>query len=162
DPSFGAGGRVTVDVGRDDYAASVALGSDGKVVLGGGARFRETGYDFAVVRLLGDNAPPDRRGAGRPDGLPGRGPGPRRGLAPAGSSVGAPDDATLTATLRVAHGTLTLGTVAGLTVGGNGTSSVTLSGGLAARNAALASLLYRPALNYSGPDALSVTASDGL
>jgi autotransporter-associated beta strand protein len=83
-------------------------------------------------------------------------------LAVGGIRVADPEDANLTVTLQVSHGTLTLGTVAGLTVGGNGTSSVSLSGSLAALNAALAGLLYRGTLNYSGPDTLTVTASDGL
>jgi hypothetical protein len=76
--------------------------------------------------------------------------------------VGDPDDTNLTFTLQVSHGALTLGTVAGLTVGGNGTSAVSLSGSQADLNAALASLLYQPAHNYSGPDVLAITASDSL
>jgi autotransporter-associated beta strand protein len=83
-------------------------------------------------------------------------------LALGGISVTDPDDANLTVTLQVSHGTLTLGAVAGLTVGGNGTSSLRLSGSQAALNAALAGLLYRGALNYSGLDTLTATASDGL
>jgi autotransporter-associated beta strand protein len=83
-------------------------------------------------------------------------------LALGGIRVGDTEDANLTVTLRVSHGTLTLGTVAGLTVSGNGTPSMSLSGSQAALNAALASLLYRGALNYSGPDLLTITASDGL
>jgi hypothetical protein len=83
-------------------------------------------------------------------------------LAIGGVHVGDPEDDTLTVTLQVGHGTLALGTVTRLAVSGNGTSSVSLSGGIADLNAALASLLYRPALNYSGPDQLAVTASDGL
>jgi autotransporter-associated beta strand protein len=83
-------------------------------------------------------------------------------LAVPGLRVTDPDDANLMVTLQVSHGTLTLGTVAGLTVGGNGTSSVSLSGSQAALNAALAGLLYQGGHNYSGPDMLTVTASDGL
>lgn len=77
-------------------------------------------------------------------------------------SVGDPDDPNLTVTLQVSHGTLTLGTANGLTVGGNRTSTVTLSGSQADLNAALAGLLYRGDLNYSGPDMLSVAVSDGF
>jgi autotransporter-associated beta strand protein len=79
-----------------------------------------------------------------------------------GISVGDPDDANLTVTLQVSHGTLTLTTVAGLTVGGNGTSTVSLSGSQAALNAALAGTIYRDVLNFSGLDVLTVTANDGL
>jgi autotransporter-associated beta strand protein len=83
-------------------------------------------------------------------------------LALGGIRVADPEDANLTVTLGVSHGTLTLGTVAGLTVGGNGTPSVRLSGSQAVLNAALAGLLYRPDHNFSGPDLLTVTTSDGL
>jgi hypothetical protein len=83
-------------------------------------------------------------------------------LAIGGVRVGDPEDANLTVALRVSHGTLTLGSVAGLIVSGNGTASVRLSGSQYALNAALAGLLYRGTLNYSGPDALAVTAGDGL
>jgi fibronectin-binding autotransporter adhesin len=83
-------------------------------------------------------------------------------LAINGISVADVDDVNLTVTLRVGHGTLTPGTVAGLTVGGNGTSAVTLSGSQADLNAALAGLMYGPDLNYSGPDTLTIRAGDGL
>jgi fibronectin-binding autotransporter adhesin len=83
-------------------------------------------------------------------------------LAIGGISVGDPDDANLTVTLQVSHGTLTLATVAGLTVAGNGTSTVSLSGSQAALNAALASPIYRDVLNFSRLDVMTVTASDGL
>jgi hypothetical protein len=82
-------------------------------------------------------------------------------LALTGITVGDPDGDPLTVTLAVGHGTLTLGTTAGLTVSGNGSGAVTLSGSIAALNAALASLLYRGLLNYSGADMLSVSVSDG-
>jgi hypothetical protein len=59
------------------------------------------------------------------------------------------------------RGTLTVGATAGRTVTGNGTGAVTLSGGIADRNAALAGLVYRGTLNDSGADTLGITASDG-
>lgn len=76
--------------------------------------------------------------------------------------VGDSDDANLTVILQVSHGIVTVDAIAGLTVIGNGTSSVSLSGSQMELNAALASLLYRPLLNYSGADVLAVKASDGL
>src|SRR5262249_44243941 len=82
-------------------------------------------------------------------------------LAITGLSVGDPEGGRLTVTLSVGHGRLTLGTTAGLTVSGNGTGAVTLSGGAAALNAALAGLAYRGGLNYSGTDTLSIGVSDG-
>src|SRR5262249_50086278 len=67
----------------------------------------------------------------------------------------------LTVTLAVAHGTLTLGTIDGLDVVGNGSGAVTISGSIADLNAALATLLYRGTLNYSGADSLGISVSDG-
>ncbi len=78
-----------------------------------------------------------------------------------GITVGDPDGDTLTVTLSVTHGTLTLGSTAGLTVTGNGGAVVVLSGTIANLNAALASLLYRGTLNYSGADSLSISVGDG-
>jgi hypothetical protein len=83
-------------------------------------------------------------------------------LALGGTRVADPDDTNVTVTLQVSHGTLTLGTVTSLTVSGNGTSSVSLSGSQATLNAALAGLIYQPLHNFSGQDTLTVTASDGL
>ena len=60
---------------------------------------------------------------------------------------------SLTVTLAVKHGTLTLGTTAG--------SSVSLTGSTADINAALATLAYLGDLNFSGADTLSLTASVG-
>jgi hypothetical protein len=47
------------------------------------------------------------------------------------------------------------------TVSGNGTGVVTLIGSTANLNPALASLVYRGSLNYSGADTLQITANDG-
>jgi hypothetical protein len=46
-------------------------------------------------------------------------------------------------------------------VTGNGSSGLSLSGSIANLNAALASLVYRAALDYSGNDTLQVTGTDG-
>jgi VCBS repeat-containing protein len=82
-------------------------------------------------------------------------------LAIGGIIVGDPDGDTVTVTLSVGNGTLTLGNTDGLTASDNGTAEVILSGGIANLNAALASLLYRGGLNYSASDTLSITVSDG-
>ena len=78
-----------------------------------------------------------------------------------GITVGDAEGGSLTVTLAVGHGKLTLGTTAGLTVTGDGSGAVTLAGSIADLNTALASLVYRGSLNYSGGDTLSLTASDG-
>lgn len=78
-----------------------------------------------------------------------------------GVTVNDSDGDNLTVTLGVGHGTLNLGTTTGLTVTGNARAAVTLSGSIADLNAALASLVYRGNLNFSGGDTLSVSARDG-
>ena len=66
----------------------------------------------------------------------------------------------LTTTLGVAHGTLTLGSSAGVTVTGDGTGSLSLAGTASAIQTALDGLTYRPAANYDGTDTLSVSTND--
>jgi hypothetical protein len=70
----------------------------------------------------------------------------------------------ITATLTVLQGTLTAQTVAGVTLAGNGTASVQLSGTTAAINALLATaggVSYTPAAHYNGTDKLTLFTSDG-
>jgi VCBS repeat-containing protein len=72
------------------------------------------------------------------------------------------DSPNLTTTLNVDHGTLTLGPLAGgVTVTGNGTGSLILSGSSAAVSAALQGLTYKPTADYNGTDLLKITSSDG-
>ncbi len=53
DSTFGSEGKVTTHVGSvNDYAYSVAIQSDGKIVVAG--RSYDSGHDFAVVRYIGD------------------------------------------------------------------------------------------------------------
>ncbi len=67
----------------------------------------------------------------------------------------------ITVTLGVSHGTLSLTSTTGLTTGGLGSGSVTLTGMVAAINTALASgLTYAPSDNYVGADTLSIIAND--
>ena len=82
-------------------------------------------------------------------------------LAIGGVSVSDVDSATLTTTLSVQHGALSVTAGGGATIGGNGTGSVTLSGTQAQINAALAGLTYTATAGYSGSDTLSVNTSDG-
>ncbi|MCX6928093.1 MAG: choice-of-anchor D domain-containing protein [Verrucomicrobia bacterium] len=53
DTTFGAGGKVTTDIGSgsDDTGHSVALQSDGKVVVAGSS-YNGANYDFALARYL--------------------------------------------------------------------------------------------------------------
>ena len=71
------------------------------------------------------------------------------------------DGDTISMTVSATNGRLTLGGTAGVTVSGNGTGTVTLSGSPAAINAALNGLGFAPAADYNGSAVISVTASDG-
>jgi len=82
-------------------------------------------------------------------------------LAIGGISIGDVDNGSLSVILSVSDGTLTMAPATGLTVGGNGTAVLTVSGTIASLNAALAGLSYRGALNFGGSDTLSITVSDG-
>ncbi|MGZ9098239.1 MAG: beta strand repeat-containing protein, partial [Brevundimonas sp.] len=78
-------------------------------------------------------------------------------------SVSDVDAATLTVTLTVANGLLTLSGTAGLSfsVGdGANDATMTFTGTAAAINTALDGLIYRGDLNYSGGDTLTVTTND--
>lgn len=66
DPSFGSGGKVTVDVGGgSDTARAVAVQSDGKILLAGSvARSGGAGQTFGLVRLSPDGSLDAAFGAG--------------------------------------------------------------------------------------------------
>ncbi len=71
------------------------------------------------------------------------------------------DGDTLTTTVSVTNGTIDLGAFAGVTVGGNNTGTVTITGSAAAINAALDGLTFNPTPDYHGGAIMSVTTSDG-
>jgi VCBS repeat-containing protein len=73
------------------------------------------------------------------------------------------DGNTLTTTLSVAHGSLTVGPFvgSGVTVSGSGTGTLVLSGSQATINLALQGLTYKPVADYNGNDLLHITSSDG-
>lgn len=62
--------------------------------------------------------------------------------------------------LSVGQGTLNLAPTAGVTITGNGSAAVQLTGSVTDINLALASLTYTPNTNYLGPDTLTVTVND--
>ncbi|WP_178130441.1 Ig-like domain-containing protein [Reyranella sp. CPCC 100927] len=78
-----------------------------------------------------------------------------------GVTVSDIDSGSLTTTLSVANGTLSVTTGGGAGITGNGTGSVTITGTAAEINAALAGLTYRNTADYNGPDTLTVSTSDG-
>jgi hypothetical protein len=84
-------------------------------------------------------------------------------LAITGLSVADPDATTLTTTLHVDHGTLTLAAVGG-TVSGSGTGTVTLAGSVAQIDATLGAtnnLVYTSQAGFYGTDTLTMFSNDG-
>ena len=71
--------------------------------------------------------------------------------------------ASMSITLSVANGTLTLASTTGITVtaGANGSAGMTFSGSPAAINAALNGLTYAPTADYNGSDTLTFSVSGG-
>src|SRR5262245_6498035 len=70
---------------------------------------------------------------------------------------------TMTTTLSVTHGTLTIGAQAGVGIAGNGTDAVTLTGTVDQINAALATLgnlNYHGDQDFFGADTLTITTTD--
>jgi uncharacterized delta-60 repeat protein len=60
DPSFGGGtGRTFIDFGQDDFGRSVAIGSDGKIVVAGSSFASQPGRgdELAAARLLANGQP---------------------------------------------------------------------------------------------------------
>lgn len=58
DERFGTNGRVTTDIGPDDFVNAVAIQPDGQIVVAGSASF-SMGADFALARYTADTpAPP--------------------------------------------------------------------------------------------------------
>jgi hypothetical protein len=88
-------------------------------------------------------------------------------FAPNGSGAitvnASPAGGTLSLTLSVSHGTLTLGSTTGLTfsAGSNGSASMTAVGTATNLNASLNLLSYVPTPGYSGDDLLQISAGSG-
>jgi choice-of-anchor C domain-containing protein len=70
------------------------------------------------------------------------------------------ESGNLTTTVSVLHGTVSLGSTAGVTVTGNNSASVQVTGTPANVNAALAGLGYHPTANYNGGDTMTVLTTD--
>ncbi len=83
-------------------------------------------------------------------------------LALGGLSVNDVDGNLSTVQLVVTNGTVTVSLAGGATIssGANGTTTLTLAGTQTQINAALGTLAYQGALNYTGPDTLTLTSSD--
>jgi hypothetical protein len=73
------------------------------------------------------------------------------------------DGDSLTTTLDVSHGTLSLANTAGLTsVSGNGSGHLVIAGSTANLNAALDGLIYQAAAGYGSSDQLTIATTDGV
>jgi hypothetical protein len=86
-------------------------------------------------------------------------------LAIAGLSISDADagSGSLTSTLSVTHGTLTVTPAGGAAVVGSGTSTVTLTGTVAQINTTLAAsnnVVYHGVINFNGADALTIVTND--
>ena len=66
----------------------------------------------------------------------------------------------MTTTLSVGQGSLALASTAGLSVTGNGTNSVSITGPITAINTALDGLVYTPDANQNGAAMLAITSND--
>jgi hypothetical protein len=77
-------------------------------------------------------------------------------------SVADPDagTATVNLTLTATNGTVGISGAAGLTITGNGTSSVTAAGPISSLNSALLGLAFTPASGYSGSASLAIGVND--
>jgi autotransporter-associated beta strand protein len=138
------------------------------VGLAEGATFTISGHRFTISYHGGDGN--DVVLTARNDGPVNHVPGAQsvmadNDLAIAGLSVGDIDAGAgaMTVTLSVAHGILTLASAGGAVVAGSGTGTVTLAGTLSQINTTLAAaskLIYRSASDFSGTDALTMTADD--
>ncbi len=78
----------------------------------------------------------------------------------AGISVGDAETNVNSLQLAVSNGILNVAAAGGAGVAGNGSGSVVITGTQAAINATVASLTHRGNLHYTGPDTLTVTATD--
>jgi uncharacterized delta-60 repeat protein len=56
DTSFSGDGKMAIPFGGNDQCKSIALQSDGKIVLGGGAKTVAADFDFAFARLHADGS----------------------------------------------------------------------------------------------------------
>ncbi|MBW4659644.1 MAG: tandem-95 repeat protein [Drouetiella hepatica Uher 2000/2452] len=78
-----------------------------------------------------------------------------------GLSIADSDTPTQSVTLAVTNGKVLLASTTGLTVTGNNSSSITLSGAIANVNAALNGMTYTPNLDYANSETLVLTTNDG-
>ena len=72
------------------------------------------------------------------------------------------DSSSLTTTLAVTNGKLTLSSATGVTITGSGTGTLRLVGSPADVTAAIAAMTYNAPADYNGPATLTVSSTDGI
>ncbi len=82
-------------------------------------------------------------------------------LAVSGLSVADVDSGTLTTTVTVTNGALSLGVTGGASVSGGGTGTLTLVGTASQINTALATLSFAPVADYNGSASFQIATTDG-
>ncbi|WP_395612630.1 FG-GAP-like repeat-containing protein, partial [Allosphingosinicella sp.] len=140
-------------------------------ISGGGATGGTTAYSAGTVTLGGTITPVNDAPVNAPGGAIVTNE-DSSNVPITGISVSDVDDTTLTVTLYVAHGSLTISTAVGggitagqITGGANGSNGITITATAAAINATLAAvngLLYTPDPNFNGSDPLTISTYDGV
>ena len=164
---------ASINWGDGTTTAGVISGSNGSFAVNGGHTYTAAGQDNITV-TVSDPAPGTAIATAdsfRFDHLNqapvNTVPGPQNalihtGLAIAGLSV-ADDSPTLTTTLHVDHGALTLAATGGASVSGSGTGTATLIGSVAQIDAALGTannVVYTSHYGFVGTDTLTMTSTD--
>ncbi|MEH2564263.1 beta strand repeat-containing protein [Bradyrhizobium sp. AZCC 2289] len=166
---------ATIDWGDGTTSAGTIAGSNGLFAVSGTHTYATTGQDTITVTMT-DPAPGTAIATAnsfRFDHVNqppvNTVPGPLNTFAHValeitGLSVADPDATTLTATLHVDHGTLTLASVGGAAVSGSGTGTVTLVGSVAQIDATLGAahnFVYVAQTGFGGTDTLTMISNDG-
>jgi hypothetical protein len=166
---------ATIDWGDGTTSAGTIAGSNGSFAISGTHTYATTGQDTITVTMTEPapgtaiatatsfrfdhvNQPPVNTV-----------PGPLNTFAHValeitGLSVADPDATTLTTTLHVDHGTLTVAAVGGAAVSGSGTGTVTLVGSVAQIDATLGAahnFVYIAQTGFGGIDTLTMISNDG-
>lgn len=164
---------ATIDWGDGTTSPGTITGSNGLFAINGGHTYAAASQNSITV-TVSDDAPGTATATANSfrfdhiNQTPVNSvPGPQdtsihTGLALAGLSV-ADDSTSVTTTLHVDHGTLTLGAVGGASVSGSGTGTATLVGSVAQIDATLGAannLVYTSHYGFVGTDTLTMTSTD--
>jgi hypothetical protein len=166
---------ATINWGDGTTTAGTIAGSNGSFAINGTHTYATTGQDTITVTMAepapgtatatADSFRFDHVNQPPVNTVPGPlGTSAHTELPITGLSVADPDATTLTTTLHVDHGTLTLAAVGGTAVSGSGTGTVTLAGSVAQIDATLGAannLVYVSQAGFYGTDTLTMFSNDG-